>query len=66
MPFDQDSSILLWSRWSSVCSRHSHSKAPLMLIPDTLRLALLARWSAQDSIKPVFSYLISALCQGKA
>ena len=31
---------------------------------DTLRLALVARWSATDSIKPVFSYLVSTLCQG--
>nr|XP_019013052.1 uncharacterized protein I206_02549 [Kwoniella pini CBS 10737]OCF51833.1 hypothetical protein I206_02549 [Kwoniella pini CBS 10737] len=30
---------------------------------DALRLALEARWSGEDSIKPVFSYLVSALCQ---
>nr|XP_018262052.1 uncharacterized protein I303_05067 [Kwoniella dejecticola CBS 10117]OBR84210.1 hypothetical protein I303_05067 [Kwoniella dejecticola CBS 10117] len=32
-------------------------------VVDALRLALEARWSSEDSIKPVFSYLVSALCQ---
>lgn len=30
---------------------------------DTLKLALTTRWSSEDAIKPVFSYLVSALCQ---
>ncbi|OCF40285.1 hypothetical protein I317_05918 [Kwoniella heveanensis CBS 569] len=30
---------------------------------DALKLALEARWSGEDAIKPVFSYLVSALCQ---
>lgn len=29
----------------------------------TLRLALVSRWSAEESIKPIFAYLVSALCQ---
>ncbi|WRT68074.1 uncharacterized protein IL334_005049 [Kwoniella shivajii] len=32
-------------------------------VVDALRLALDARWSGEDAIKPVFSYLVSALCQ---
>ncbi|ORY31849.1 hypothetical protein BCR39DRAFT_525741 [Naematelia encephala] len=36
------------------------------VVVDTLKLALLARWSAEDAIKPVFSYLISALCQANS
>ncbi|WVF68754.1 hypothetical protein IAT40_003526 [Kwoniella sp. CBS 6097] len=32
-------------------------------VVDALRLALEARWSGEDAIKPVFSYLVSALCQ---
>ena len=34
------------------------------VVVDTLKLILVARWSAEDSIKPVFSYLVSTLCQG--
>lgn len=30
---------------------------------DTLKFALEARWSGEDAIKPVFSYLVTALCQ---
>ncbi|WWC88365.1 uncharacterized protein L201_003276 [Kwoniella dendrophila CBS 6074] len=32
-------------------------------VVDVLKLALEARWSGEDAIKPVFSYLISSLCQ---
>ncbi|AFR98636.2 hypothetical protein C343_06613 [Cryptococcus neoformans C23] len=32
-------------------------------VVDTLRLALEARWSGENGIKPIFSYLVSALCQ---
>nr|XP_019045287.1 hypothetical protein I302_05676 [Kwoniella bestiolae CBS 10118]OCF24217.1 hypothetical protein I302_05676 [Kwoniella bestiolae CBS 10118] len=32
-------------------------------VVDALRLALEARWSGEDAIKPVFSYLVSSLCQ---
>ncbi|WVQ96281.1 hypothetical protein IAU59_003385 [Kwoniella sp. CBS 9459] len=32
-------------------------------VVDALRQALEARWSGEDAIKPVFSYLVSALCQ---
>ncbi|WWC96475.1 hypothetical protein V866_003343 [Kwoniella sp. B9012] len=38
----------------------------LEVVPDVvvaLRLALEARWSGEDAIKPVFSYLVSSLCQ---
>lgn len=35
------------------------------LVVDTLQLALAVRWSAEDAIKPVFSYLVSALCQSE-
>lgn len=33
---------------------------------DTLKLALTTRWSSEDAIKPVFSYLVSALCQRRS
>ncbi|WWD18748.1 hypothetical protein CI109_103202 [Kwoniella shandongensis] len=32
-------------------------------VVEVLKLALEARWSGEDAIKPVFSYLVSALCQ---
>jgi hypothetical protein len=32
---------------------------------DTLKFALEVRWSSEDSIKPVFSYLVTALCQSE-
>ncbi|WVQ84943.1 hypothetical protein IAT38_007106 [Cryptococcus sp. DSM 104549] len=32
-------------------------------VVDVLKLALEARWSGEDAIKPMFSYLVSALCQ---
>ncbi|WVQ73417.1 hypothetical protein IAR50_002989 [Cryptococcus sp. DSM 104548] len=38
----------------------------LEVVPDVvekLKLGLEARWSGEDAIKPVFSYLISSLCQ---
>lgn len=37
--------------------------AALQMVVDTLMLALAARWSAEEAIKPTFSYLITALCQ---
>ncbi|KAK4689020.1 hypothetical protein P7C73_g1097, partial [Tremellales sp. Uapishka_1] len=37
--------------------------AVIPVVVDSLRLVLVARWSAEDCIKPVFSYLVSALCQ---
>lgn len=37
----------------------------LPLAVDTLKLALTSRWSAEEGIKPVFSYLVSALCQSR-
>ncbi|EIW67561.1 hypothetical protein TREMEDRAFT_33244 [Tremella mesenterica DSM 1558] len=37
--------------------------AVIPVVVDTLRLVLSARWSSEDSIKPVFSYLVSGLCQ---
>ncbi|GMK59712.1 hypothetical protein CspeluHIS016_0803180 [Cutaneotrichosporon spelunceum] len=40
---------------------YAHSAVPFVI--DTLRLLLTSRWSAEDGIKPVFSYLVSALCQ---
>lgn len=40
-----------------------YSPAAVPLAVDTLRLTLTSRWSAEDGIKPVFSYLVSALCQ---
>ncbi|KAL7420576.1 Beige protein-like 1 [Cryptotrichosporon argae] len=33
---------------------------------DALKLILISRWSSEDGLKPVFSYLVSALCQGNA
>jgi hypothetical protein len=33
------------------------------MVIDTLVLAMTARWSAEEAIKPTFSYLITALCQ---
>lgn len=39
--------------------------AAVPLAVDTLQLALAVRWSAEDAIKPVFSYLVSALCQSE-
>ncbi|ADV25860.1 hypothetical protein I305_04819 [Cryptococcus gattii E566] len=32
-------------------------------VVDTLQLALEARWSGENGIKPIFSYLVSSLCQ---
>jgi hypothetical protein len=40
-----------------------YSPAAVPLAVDTLRLTLTSRWSAEDGLKPVFSYLVSALCQ---
>ncbi|BEI85638.1 hypothetical protein CcaverHIS002_0510390 [Cutaneotrichosporon cavernicola] len=40
---------------------YTHAAVPLAV--NTLRLVLTSRWSAEDGIKPVFSYLVSALCQ---
>ena len=34
------------------------------VVVETLRLAVLSRWSSEHAIKPVFSYLITILCQG--
>lgn len=39
--------------------------AAVPLAVDTLQLALSVRWSAEDAIKPVFSYLVCALCQSE-
>ena len=33
------------------------------MLVDTLSIALTARWSGEDAIKPTFSYLVSSLCQ---
>lgn len=40
-----------------------YETAAVPLAVDTLKLALTTRWSAEDAIKPTFSYLVSALCQ---
>lgn len=37
--------------------------AAVSIAVDTLRVALVSRWSAEEAIKPTFSYLITALCQ---
>jgi hypothetical protein len=36
------------------------------MLVDTLTIALDARWSGADAIKPTFSYLVSSLCQNNA
>ncbi|WOO83333.1 Beige 1 [Vanrija pseudolonga] len=43
-----------------------YNTTTLPLAVDTLKLALTSRWSAEEGIKPVFSYLVSALCQNVA
>lgn len=47
---------------SSAAEGHIHACAHLT---DTLKFALEARWSGEDAIKPVFSYLVTALCQSE-
>ncbi|KAL1405839.1 Beige protein-like 1 [Vanrija albida] len=43
-----------------------YNTTTIPLAVDTLKLALTSRWSAEEGIKPVFSYLVSALCQNAA
>ena len=63
--FARDSSIRACCRWWSVSFTPFAQESAVAneLAAETLRLALTAHWSAQDSIKPVFSYLVSTLCQ---
>lgn len=35
----------------------------LPMAVDALKTALIARWSAEDALKPIFAYAVSALCQ---
>lgn len=44
----------------------SFDPAATQMLVDTLSIALTARWSGEDAIKPTFSYLVSALCQNNA
>lgn len=37
----------------------------LPMAVNTLKVALVARWSAEDALKPIFAYAVSALCQSK-
>lgn len=40
-----------------------YDTAALPLVIGALKQALIARWSAEEAIKPTFSFLITALCQ---
>lgn len=40
--------------------------AVVPVVVDTLKLVLIARWSGEDAIKPIFSYLVSSLCQSSS
>lgn len=37
----------------------------LPMAVDALKTALVSRWSAEDALKPIFAYAVSALCQSK-
>lgn len=43
-----------------------YEPAALELAIDTLKLTLTSRWSAEEALKPIFSFLVSALCQSKS
>jgi hypothetical protein len=43
-----------------------YDPSTLQMLVDTLSIALTARWSGEDAIKPTFSYLVSSLCQNNA
>ena len=40
--------------------------AVVPVVVDTLKLVLIARWSGEDAIKPIFSFLVSSLCQSSS
>jgi hypothetical protein len=43
-----------------------YDPSTIQMLVDTLAIALTARWSGEDAIKPTFSYLVSSLCQNNA
>lgn len=49
----------------SIRSGHFSADALPMAV-ETLQLALVSRWSAEEAIKPVFAYLVSTLCDSES
>lgn len=57
----QKSSIVKKLLYALRSGFYDASATPMII--DTLVLAMTSRWSAEEAIKPTFSYLIAALCQ---